>query len=442
MNLKHLWMACFLASVVGSTACGSEAAEPCGGFCESGVCNEDTDECVAPWQLTCPEVTGQCSSDQPYMCDSEGTPSYDCETCGCPTGFECEQSVCYEPSTLSLLKTDFGVPDDLPLDDYFKLYDMANESTGITYEEFLLEADALLRADARRTTILLGESHNSADEQAVGVAIMRDLKELGWPLQTLGLEGDAPGLLEPELYADIGLQAQAFGGSLTNDAHCQDALAASTLTGLNHQGMHVQYTGSGHTSQEVCHFNANWSVCNFPHVAECVLSEGRKSLTVILLDPNPWLWQTDNVLFWRIDTLPDDPTGFEGRLDEVLTRWDQSFDAREKQTEYDATVEGRDVNVRFVRSVNQDDVFFAYFPRPARPPYMSRSYRVMWDNPELQAKLIEHGIGPKRCSVSWNLTPGEERISMTCRRDGYQVLGTLDGVSFELLSSSHGPEAG
>jgi hypothetical protein len=83
-----------------------------------------------------------------------------------------------------------------------------------------------------------------------------------------------------------------------------------------------------------------------------------------------------------------------------------------------------------------DDVFFAYFPRPDRRPYLMRSFQAVWNDATLQAFMLAHGIQPGNCSISWDLTPDAEEFNLWCSKDGYELQAQVDGLDFVLASSS------
>jgi hypothetical protein len=402
----------------------------------TGDCDPYTDDCGDPWLLVCPEATFECAQERPWVCDGEdGPPSYDCERCGCPEGASCAHGFCYPSETLALVRNQPGrLPEDLAVSDYFALLDDAM-GPALAYDELVAEVDRLLRLDARRAALLLGESHGSSDEQAVALQLVRDLAGRGWPMTDIGIELGGQPILDLAPIADLGISGHGIAGGLDNVAYCADALAG-VGDRLNDERLYLQYTGSGHTSREICHHPQHWSICDLPHTAECVASAGRKAVTVVLFDPDPWLWLTDRTLLWRLEPEFADPDRFGAELDAALAGWSESMAAQARDPAFDAETAGAAVNVRARRALHGDDAFVAYFPRPGRPAYLLETYRAVWGDAASRAFLRAHALTPPRCSISWNLTPGEERLYAWCQRDGYELQATVDGSTFELLEAS------
>jgi len=402
--------------------------------CPRGVCDSGTRTCVHPWSFTCPSNTGDCADELPYVCDAD-PPSYDCTTCGCPDGHTCFEGFCFADNMAAMEHGSYSPPDDLPLDDYFPLVDWAGSAPAMTYAELVDEIDTLLREDGRRAALLLGESHNSQDEQAVGVQIMRDLSARNWLIPSVGIEWGGSPILDPELFADLELETDSIQGDLTNVAYC-DAAVDQAGDSINTQGLYVQYTGSGHTSQEICHHFYHWSICDLPHTAECLASSGRKSITVILFDPHVWLWTTDRILLWRLGDYYPDGAEVTANLEASLAGWQSHMALQQVETKFDASANGRDLNVRVLTAQHADDVYFAYFPRPDRPAYLMRAFQAAWSDATLQAFFLAHLIEPGNCSISWDLSEGNETMWLFCGKDGYDLEAQVDGVTFTLESSS------
>lgn len=435
MNKLRFGLVAVLAAACGAGEQGSACGE-----CEVGVCDEATATCVDPWTLSCPAVTNECSTELPYVCDGE-PPSYDCGACGCPGSDTCFEAVCFGPAVIALEDTQPLIPDDLPTADYFAFIDRAMTADDMTFSELIDRLDSDFRGDRRMTALLLGETHGSEDEQAVGKAVLRELVARGWNIPEIAIEGEQP-ILDVEPLADIGIVGHNVVGDLTNVAHCND-VEPKVAGLLNDQSIYAMYSGSGHTSQEICHHNMHWSICDLPHVSECVTRAGRKAAVVILFDPDIWMWQIDRTLLWRSGTNLSDRAAFTAELEANLARWNDSFTAQTADRGDDATVEGRDVNVRVLPAEHADNVYIAYFPRPARPAYMHEVYRAVWNDPALQDFLVAHDMTPGRCSISWNLAPGEETFYLWCSRDdGFELTATVDGVSFDVVESeTQGPGA-
>ena len=428
------------AGLLAIAACGSGDPGSACGECERGVCDEASATCVDPWLLSCPSQTNQCAADKPLVCDGN-PPSYDCGQCGCPGAESCFEAVCFDPGVLALERTQPLVPDDLPTGEYFAFVDRAVTADGMTFAGLVDQLDARLRQDRRMTALLLGETHGSQDEQAVGKAVIRELSALGWNMPEIGVEGSDP-ILDVTPLEGIGIVGHNVPGDLTNIAHCADVEARVAST-LNDQSIYIQYSGSGHTSQEICHHAMHWSICDVPHTSECVTRNGRKAAVVILFDPDIWMWQIDRTLLWRLGPKLSDRVAFEAELESNLARWRESFTAQAREPAYDATLEGRDLNVRVIEAEHAADVYIAYFPRPARPAYMHEAYRAVWNDSTLQDFVVENDMTPGSCSVSWNLAPGQETLWLFCSNAaGFELQATVDGTSFELTeSSTQGPGA-
>lgn len=405
--------------------------------CDEGVCDTESYACVDPWVLVCPERTGECADAAPWVCDDDGPPSYSCQECGCPTGQSCYEDVCYDDGFSSLERFNYGPAEDLSLDEYFSFVDTLSAEPALTYAELVETLDALLREDSRRSTLLIGESHSSDDEQAVGLQLIRDVVDLGWDVTEIGVENSESPILDLEPIRDLSISEAGIDGDLTNDAYCDDALD-QTQELLNTEGLYVQYTGSGHTSREICHHAEHWGICDPPHTAECLLAEGRLSVTVILFDPVPWFVGTDRVLLWSLGDLY--ASGIEevkSQLQVFVDRWATSFASQVADPDFDVEVNGRPVNVRVVQAQHAEDVFIAFFPRPDRPPYFLQSFQTILDDAELAGVLFDHDIQPGYCSIGWEGDPETGlliNLFWYCEDGGHGFDATLDAETFEITS--------
>ena len=407
--------------------------------CLEGACDSAAMSCVDPWLLECPAgAAAACSAQKPWYCPASGLPVYDCGRCGCPEGRVCRERFCYEPEVLAAERDDRMPSFELPLARYFELYDWAMSAPAFTLPELAERLDAILRSDARQVGLLLGESHNSEDEQAVGVQLVRDVLEAGWTVSELGIETHTSPILDPALLADTGIRTAAIEGDLTNDAYCEAARGKVRNTLNRTQGVYLQFTGSGHTSREMAYHEANWFISRVPHTAECIAREGRKATTVVLFDPEVWLFLTDQVLLWRLGDAYTSEQAVSDALDETIARWRLTSEAQARDPRFDAQANGHEVNVR-VLAAGTPEVFFAYFPRPNRPAYFVEGFRALWQVAEIRSLLCSNGIRPGNCSISWSLTPGEEMLEFSCGNTARRVQATVDGRSFEVLDWSAQP---
>jgi hypothetical protein len=403
--------------------------------CDRGVCDPDGKACVDPWVLECKgKEPGDCSPLRPYVCEGDLPPTYDCGTCGCPDGQTCDGGICLVREVLSLRRNERTIPRDLPIDDYFRFITETGSAEALPYAEALEEIARRMREDARRSALNLGESHSSPDEQAVALALVRAVARGGYRIETIGVEGGDTPILDAEPLAELGISPLPIKGNLTNDAYCK-AVTSQVGDALNTDLVYVQFTGSGHTSQEACFHREHYAICQPPHAAECLARTGRKSLTVMLFDPDPWLTMTDNTLLWRAGERLPDEARFDAELDASLAAWTAWIASQTKDARFDASAEGRDVNVRFVPSPRVDDVFIAYFPRPEREPFLLRSFRAVWSTPNLRAYLLEHAMRPQNCSISWDRSPGAETYWVYCSKDDKKLTATVDRM-FRITESA------
>ncbi len=401
--------------------------------CPEGVCDAETNTCRMPWELECPEMDGACSTEQPWQCTAP-TGEYDCGTCGCPGTQECTYEVCYEPDTLAMARQQNLLP-ELPPDDYFAFLDHAIGADAMTYAEFQTRVLADLSADPRRVALLFGESHNSYDEQAIALQLLNDVQAGGWSITGVGMENNGSPLISDEDLALVGLTSTGISGDLTNTSYCTAASNAVTGLSTNADGLYVQYMGSGHVSQETAAWDVHWKVCSFPHVAECVLRESRKAVTVLLFDPLVWLVQTDIAILWQLNDQFTDRAFITQFLIDANAVWETHRALQVRDAAFDAQLMGQPLNVRFVAGATPD-VYFAYLPRPERTAWFLRSYQVLWNEPVIQDYFFTNGMVPGNCSISWDMTPGAERLSYWCTKDTLEFTATLDGVTFELLEHS------
>jgi hypothetical protein len=413
------------------------AREDCGA-CTSGVCDPQTKSCVDPWVLECANVEpGACSATKPFVCAGAEPPSYDCAKCGCPEAQSCAFGVCLPDETQRLARKNGGIPTDLAVDDYFAFVDSLRTGEALTLAELTSEVVARMHADRRRVMLNLGESHGSDDEQAVGIALVRALADAGFHAERIGIEGGDQPILDAQPLADLGTRPLRIDGDLTNTAYCKTATAQAGPL-LNDEAIYVQYSGSGHTSQEACYHPEHYSICSPPHTAECVRKTGRRAITVNLFDPDPWLGMTDTALLWRAGNHLPDVAAFDRELEAGLAAWASHVSAQEVVPKFAATANARGVNVRFVASPRFDDVWTAYFPRPGRQPFLSQSFKSVWSVPELKKHLVDHAIRPQDCSISWDLSvtsPGTEKYWVFCEKDGAKVEAALD-MDFVVKTSS------
>jgi hypothetical protein len=428
---------------VATTTCGDgvvqpgETSETCCAEtgCTEGVCDPTSNRCVDPWVIDCAGVeAGECAKVKPYVCADDAPPAYDCGKCGCPDGQVCADGVCYASDVPGLRRDGRGLSTELPIDDYFRFLDELTAQPALTFAELVTELTKRMHADSRRAMLSLGESHNSSDEQAVGLSLVREIVGNGFSAKTIGVEGGDTPILDASPLADLGIEPDALDGDLTNDAYCAAATKAVGKS-LVTDRLYVQYTGSGHTSQEACFHPEHYSICRPPHTAECVAKIGRKALTVMLFDPDPWLTMTDNTLLWRVGAKLPDEAAFDAELRATLDSWAAHFKKHVIDPKYAAHVGDRDVNVRFVASPRVADVFIAFFPRPTREPFLLKTFNAVWNEPSLRAYFLTNGMNTKNCSVSWDSTPGAETYSIDCNKDGKELSASLDR-EFEITSSS------
>ena len=405
--------------------------------CLSGVCVPEENACRPPWELECATMDGSCSDGQPWRCE-DPTGVYDCAGCGCPGDEVCTHDVCYHPDTLALARQENLLP-ELPFDDYFRFLDEAAAADAMTYDEFLAHVRGLFTADPRRVALLFGESHNSFDEQAVALQLLADLQDgdasVSWDITGVGMEDNGAPLISDEDLALVGLASTGISGDLTNTSYCDAAVTATGDLAVNDDGLYVQYMGSGHVTQETAPWIMHWKIVSFPHVAECLLRESRKSVTVILFDPLVWLVQSDISMLWQLNDQFTDRDFITSHLVDANAAWETHRALQPDDPAYDATLMGQVRNVRFFPAATPD-VFFAFLPRPERTAWFLRSYQVLWGVPEIQDYFFTNGMVPGNCSISWDMTPGAERLSYWCTKDALEFTATLDGVTFELLEHS------
>lgn len=412
--------------------------------CHLGVCDENSKACVQPAELICPSVTEQCSQVQkPYMCKEPMPPQYNCAVCGCPNDEQCYEAVCYKQETIDLQRENDDIPNDLPLNDYFTFMDWAVFSEAMTLETAVAEIDKLLSQDDRRAALIIGESHNSFDEQAVGLELIRAVMNKGWTGLEIGIEAHTSTinneqvlipLIDISPIADLEIPETDIEGNFSNDTYCKQAIA-NTRSLVNDQGLYLQYLGSGHTSFEPCYHPELYPRCVLPHAAECVKVTGRQAIVVILFDPEVWLWNTDRVLLWRCGNNYPNETAMTTALDEAISGFQEHLAFLIKETAFDLTATERSVNVRFVRSQYSEDVFIAFFPRPNRPAYLMQSFRALWNDTSWRAFLLEHDIQPKNCSIAWNLEPDVMLMTLYCGNNGYKLTADVDANNFTLISA-------
>ncbi|MBU1241386.1 hypothetical protein KJ865_16860, partial [Myxococcota bacterium] len=121
-------------------------------------------------------------------------------------------------------------------------------------------------------------------------------------------------------------------------------------------------------------------------------------------------------------------------LDQTVGRWNTSFSTHDYEAAYEADANDTSVNVRLVPSDVNDDVWFAFFPRPGRQPWLTMGFRTLWQDTDIRDYLWAHQIKPGNCSVSWNFTPGSEELTYFCGVDAFEIEAHVDGVTFELLT--------
>jgi hypothetical protein len=388
-----------------------------------------------PWVARCTGVaSGRCSAEKPYVCNGDRPPAYDPQRCGCPSGETENSGVCLANETIANRRNLRGIPDNLPINDYFKFVDYNATAHALTYEQGAAEVVRRFRADQRRVVLSLGESHSSADEQAVGLALVRDVVESGFRAEKIGVEGATP-ILDASPLADLGLTAFNIPGDLTNNAYC--AAASREAAGLlNTDKIYVQYTGSGHTSQEACRHVEHYPICLAPYTADCVAKTGRLAETVMLFDPLPWLVTTDRTLLWRTSDRFTNPAAFDAELAAIDRTWEEHLALQRREPTFDAAVSGRRVNVRFVPSPVFDDVIVAYFPRPEKKPFFLRSYRAVYAKTDLRSFMLANGMNPKACSIGWGTDEtGAPSYNLFCSKNEHELSATIND-RFEVVESS------
>ncbi|MBU1411362.1 hypothetical protein KKD52_12230, partial [Myxococcota bacterium] len=403
--------------------------------CPAGICDPEENVCRLPWELECATMDGTCGSELPWRCEAPAG-VYDCGGCGCPGDEVCTHEVCYLPEVLSLARQQNLLP-ELPLDDYFLFLDFAASAGAMGYAEFLAHVRLQLTEDPRRVALLFGESHNSPDEQAIALQLLADLQsgEAPWDITGVGMENNGSPLVADEDLALVGLSSTGISGDLTNTSYCNAAVTATADLPTNDGGLYVQYMGSGHVTRETAPWDMHWKVVSFPHVAECLLRESRKSLTVLLFDPLVWLIQTDVAMLWQLNDQFTDRDFITAYLVEANDTWEGHVSSPGTNTDFDASFMGQALNVRFIPGLNPD-VYFAYLPRPERTAWFLRSYQVLWSEPVIQDYFFTNGMVPGNCSISWDMTPGAERLSYWCTKDTLEFTATLNGITFEILEHS------
>jgi len=401
--------------------------------CATGICEPETNACLMPWELECATMDGSCSAEQPWRCLAPAG-EYNCGTCGCPGTQECTYDVCYDPETLALARQQNLLP-ELEFDAYFAFLDHAMEAASMTYVEFRDQVLTDLSADPRRVALLFGESHNSYDEQAIALQLLSDVQGDGRDITAVGMENNGSPLISDEDLALVGLTSTGISGDLTNTSYCNAASNAVSGLATNDLGLYVQYMGSGHVSQETAPWTMHWKVVSFPHVAEFLLRESRKSVTVLLFDPLVWLVQTDIAILWQLNDQFTDRDFITQFLVDANAAWETHRALQVQDAAYDAMLMSGTRNVRFFRGATPD-VYFAYLPRPERTAWFLRSYQALWSEPVIQDYFFGNGMVPGNCSISWDMTPGAERLSYWCTKDTLEFTATLDGITFEILEHS------
>jgi hypothetical protein len=408
--------------------------------CDSGICLPDIMACVDPWLIDCPDAETSCSTNQPWQCQPDDLlPQYNCGACGCPSGEECRHQICYLNGVADMIRSDPLLPGNYPLDEYFEFFEWAISAEAMTFAEFSDLLDDLLHEDARRVAIVMGETHGSPNEQMVAIQLMRDIQNNGWNIFELGIENNSSPLIEPELLEDLNLSIESISGNLTNVSYC-DAAKEKVSSKLNYlDGIYLQYTGSGHTSKETAHHRTLWTICSFPHTTECVLTENRLAINVILFDPFHWCMQIDRALAWELYyNFPTERDGITEYLDQTIARWHQTMDAQVADPLYNAVVNGEQVNVRLVQSQFYENIFIAYLPRPQHPAYIMEGYRALWQDPTIQDFLFTNEISPARCSMQWQILPEETILTFFCNNGDNSMQATVNGETFTITEYSFG----
>ncbi len=403
--------------------------------CPQGVCVPEENACRLPWELECATMDGSCGAELPWRCEAPAG-TYDCAGCGCPGDEVCTHEVCYDPEVLAMARQQNLLP-ELELNQYFLLLGYGMSAAGMGYADFLAHVRLQLTEDPRRVALLLGESHNSPDEQAIALQLLADLQagDDPWEITGVGMENNGSPLVSDEDLARVGLTSTGISGDLTNTSYCDAAVAATADLPTNDGGLYVQYMGSGHVTRETAPWDMHWKVVSFPHVAECLLRESRKSLTVILFDPLVWLIQTDVAMLWQLNDQFTDRDFITDYLAEANFSWESHIASQDHFTGFDAVFMGQALNVRFIPGMNPG-VFYAYLPRPGRAAWFLRSYQVLWSVPEIQDYFFTNGMVPGNCSISWDMSPGAERLYYWCTKNTLEFTATLDGATFELLEHS------
>ncbi|MGM0596910.1 MAG: hypothetical protein ACQES9_07710 [Myxococcota bacterium] len=414
---------------------GDETPESCceDTGCESGICSTSGEGCVDAWIPDCPQ-SDSCSDNQPWFCVDNSPPVYNCSNCGCSGDLICHQDICYEQTEIDNQRQNQILPMDQPLDWYFQLIDKIMDPTALTYDEFYQLATELLNADSRYTAVIMGESHGSADEQAVHMQLMLDLSAAGWEITGLGLEDNGGALLDATKTEELGFNTNTIPGDLSNTSYCEAATQATTDTLNTEEGIYLQYTGSGHTSRETSFWDMHWGISELPHTAECVLQVSRKALVLIAFDPDIWMTLTDQILMWRVgNSYSDSRQAVTSKLEQIITRWDSSFSNLQKESAYDTNLYDLDTNIRIIPGISRGDVWFAFIPRPNQEPWLTKGFQILWSDPDIQDFLWNNSIEPGNCSVSWNFTPGEELLTYHCSKDSNQLEAQVDPILWQIL---------
>jgi len=396
--------------------------------CQRGVCNGAAG-CVDPATLSCPATVAGCSPDQPYLCGG-AVPAYDCAMCGCPANQVCDHAVC-QPSDLAALQRDsLRFPLDLDIEAYFPFYD-DGMAAAMSFPELVDTVDQSLRRDPRYAAIVLGESHNSDDEQTVGRELVRALYAKHWTFGRMGIEGGMTPIFDGSTLADSGIQPFAITGDLTNAAYCAAVKREAGML-LNTDHLYVQYTGSGHTSREACYHPELYTVCKSPHIAECLRPTGRLPITVMLFDPDIWMTPTDTALLWRAGNLLPDTAAFDTALNATLAAWQTHIGKQLADPKFDVVLDGKMVNVRIRKATHDDDTYIAFFPRPGREPFLAKTWKAVWDDLAGKQFLITNALRPQDCSISWDHTAAKN--SVHCDKGGPTLDATVDGNTFVVIS--------
>ncbi|MBN2723263.1 MAG: hypothetical protein JXR95_04235 [Deltaproteobacteria bacterium] len=397
--------------------------------CISGICTENG--CVPQWEIDC-DGGISCSTEQPWECNGSDLPEYNCGECGCDNDMQCVHDVCYSQNELDSEREAYLLPMDRELDWYFSLMDTVMDSSALKYDDFLMAVKTRLHQEERLAAVLFGESHGSTDEQDLNMQLMMDIESDGWDITGLGIEDNGSPLLDATRTTQLGFEVTGISGDLTNVSYCNAALNA-VGENINHEdGIYFQYMGSGHTSREVAKWDMHWGICHLPHTAECILSNSRMALTLIAFDPDIWMTLTDQILMWRIGNFYDTRENVTLQLSQTIGRWNTTFSMHDLEPGYDTTMNGESVNVRMIQSEDNPDVWFGFFPRPDRQPWLTRGFESIWLVSDIQDFLWEHQIKPGNCSVSWNFTPGEEELTYFCGVDSFEIEAHVDGVTFEV----------